>query len=94
MSVCVSRMNVHIKENKTQTQTHYQKKKKSLWREHLLCLPRKAHKHCKVTLDQMALAASLGSILSLCHNVCNYLNMQFKEWWLKSSYKPSTEEKT
>lgn len=29
MSVCVSRMNVHIKENKTQTQTHYQKKKKA-----------------------------------------------------------------
>lgn len=38
----------------------------------LPCLPKKARKHCKVTLDQMAPFASLEWILNLFHNVYNY----------------------
>jgi len=36
----------------------------------------------------------IGVDFELVPQCVQLLNMQFKEWWLKSSYKPSTEEKT
>ena len=50
--------------------------------KYLPYLPKKAHKHCKVTLDQMAPYASLEWILNLFHNVCStytFIIMQYKE---------------